>query len=127
VGEFRHLFAAQARCPAIGARRRQADLVWTQARPAVPQEAGQLLPCHAASSHCLVTGCPWQGAHSQGTVVAMNDRTALVTGANKGIGKHIARLLAAEASPCTWVLATAGSDSEPSRRSAQAPACWSST
>lgn len=26
----------------------------------------------------------------------MNDRTALVTAANKGIGKHIARLLAAE-------------------------------
>ncbi len=26
----------------------------------------------------------------------MNDRTALVTGANKGIGEHIARLLAAE-------------------------------
>ncbi|MFI6600074.1 SDR family NAD(P)-dependent oxidoreductase [Nonomuraea sp. NPDC050536] len=26
----------------------------------------------------------------------MNERTALVTGANKGIGQHIARLLAAE-------------------------------
>jgi NAD(P)-dependent dehydrogenase (short-subunit alcohol dehydrogenase family) len=40
-------------------------------------------------------GCPWIDPSAAGIVDTMNDSTALVTGANKGIGKEIARQLAA--------------------------------
>jgi NAD(P)-dependent dehydrogenase (short-subunit alcohol dehydrogenase family) len=40
-------------------------------------------------------GCTWIGRSAGGIVDTMNDSTALVTGANKGIGKEIARQLAA--------------------------------
>lgn len=50
----------------------------------------------AAILHAGVADVPWRAARRSGNMAAMDGRTALVTGANKGIGKHIARLLAAE-------------------------------
>ena len=53
----------------------------------------------------------------------MNDSTALVTGANKGIGKEIARLLVAEGFTVHVGHATRAGASGPSRNWAAAHGC----
>lgn len=57
----------------------------------------------------------------------MNERTALVTGANKGIGKHIARLLTAEGLTVYVGSRDPGAGSGPSRSTEPGPVYWSST
>ena len=57
----------------------------------------------------------------------MENSVALVTGANKGIGKEIARHFAAAGLTVYVGSATRPADSAPSGRSAATPGCWSST
>src|SRR5437763_4127708 len=90
VRPLRHLLPPESRRTAVGAI---AALVGLQALPPLPKEPCQLVACHLRL--LPGTSCPWLNPGPRETVVRMNDSTALVTGANKGIGKEIAGQLAA--------------------------------
>ena len=85
--------------PAAARPRGQADVSRAKHLAPVAEETGEFGSCHEHLAFLLAEtsrpgiDCPWIRRSGAGTIDTMDNSIALVTGANKGIGKEIARQL----------------------------------